>query len=245
MTIKSIFDLRDKVAVVTGGNRGIGAALVEGLADAGARVVVASRTPGRSEIEHQSLDLGDPASCKALIPRIEASHGRIDILINNGGIGVTGAPQDLALDDWQRIIDVNLTGAFLLCQAAHPLFVRQGCGKIINIGSIATRRGSGPAAAYCASKGGIGQLTMALAAAWGRDNIQVNALLPGYIDTELVTRTRRERPDFDRHVLERTPMGRFGRPEDIVGPALFLASAASDFVTGTLIPVDGGYMSQL
>lgn len=253
----SRFDLTGKVALVTGGGYGIGAGLSLGLAQAGAEVVIAARDAARAndaidrlreqglKAHYLPLDLADPESCRALVPATIAQYGRLDILVNNAGMAITKTPQDTSLEEWHATIDTNLTGAFLLCQGAYPEFVRLGAGKIINIGSIATKFGSAHAAAYCASKGGIGQLTMALASAWGADNIQVNALLPGYIETELVAKARAERPEFDRRITDRTPMRRFGKPDDLAGATVFLASSASDFVTGTLIPVDGGYMSQL
>ena len=257
VSITEMFGLSGKVAVVTGGASGIGAAIAEAFAAAGAEVVIASRDRTRGEaaaaalggdgtrVHFLPLDLADEESCRALVPAVVARCGRLDILVNNSGVALSKLPQDTGLDEWRRIIEVNLTGAFLLSQAAYPEFQAAGGGKIINIGSIATLLGSALSAAYCASKGGIGQLTKALASAWGQDNIQVNALLPGYIETEMVAKARAERPEFDRRIVDRMPMRRFGRPDELAGAAIFLASAASDFVTGTLIPVDGGYTAQM
>jgi 2-deoxy-D-gluconate 3-dehydrogenase len=192
-----------------------------------------------------ALDLTVPASCRELVPAVVTLVGRLDILVNNAGVNIAKAPQDITLDEWRVVLDANLTGAFLLCQGAYAVFSRVGGGKIINIGSTATLLGSASAAPYCASKGGIGQLTKALAAAWGPENIQVNAILPGYINTDLVATARATRPGFDARIVGRTPLRRFGEPGDLAGVAVFLASAASGFVTGALIPVDGGYTSQL
>jgi 2-deoxy-D-gluconate 3-dehydrogenase len=253
----ALFDLGGRVAIVTGGGSGIGLAIAHGLAAAGASVVIAARDAARgqtavAELEAAGaqasflpLDLADPDSCRALIPAAVASAGRVDILVNNAGTIMARAPQDIALEEWRMTLDVNLTGAFLLCQAAYAEFCRLGAGKIINVGSMATLFGSASGAAYCASKGGIGQLTKALAVAWGADNVQVNAILPGYINTDLTAQARLQRPGFDERVIAGTPARRFGEPGDLQGAAIFLASAASDFVTGALLPVDGGYMSQL
>ncbi len=169
--------------------------------------------------------------------------GRLDILINNAGINVRKAPQDYSLEEWRLVIDTNLTSAFVASQAAYEHMKRAGGGKIINIGSMMSLFGASFAAPYGASKGGIVQLTKSLAAAWAKDNIQVNAVLPGWIDTALTRRAREHVSGLHERVLARTPAGRWGRPEDLGGIALFLASPASDFITGTAIPVDGGYSS--
>jgi 2-deoxy-D-gluconate 3-dehydrogenase len=169
--------------------------------------------------------------------------GRLDILINNAGINVRKAPQDYSLEEWRLVIDTNLTSAFVASQAAYAHMKRAGGGKIINIGSMMSLFGASFAAPYGASKGGIVQLTKSLAAAWAKDNIQVNAVLPGWIDTALTRRAREDVSGLHERVLARTPAGRWGRPEDLGGIALFLASPASDFITGTAIPVDGGYSS--
>jgi len=152
--------------------------------------------------------------------------------------------QDLTLAEWRRVLDTNLTSAFLSCRAAYPIMKRGGGGKIINIGSMMSIFGTSFAPAYAASKGGIVQLTRAMASAWARDNIQVNAVLPGWIDTELTQNARREVPGLHDRVLGRTPADRWGVPDDLSGIAVFLGGPASDFVTGTAIPVDGGYSIQ-
>jgi 2-dehydro-3-deoxy-D-gluconate 5-dehydrogenase len=150
-------------------------------------------------------------------------------------------PQDFTLDEWNAVMDVNMTSAFLCSRAAYPLMRKAGGGKIINIGSILSIFGAPYAPAYCASKGGIVQFTKSLATAWAKDRIQANAVLPGWIDTELTVGARAQVPGLYERVLARTPAGRWGTPQDLAGVAVFLASSASDFVTGTAIPVDGGY----
>ncbi len=167
--------------------------------------------------------------------------GRLDILVNNAGMSVRKPPQDLAVEEWHRVIDTNLTGALVCCQAAYPLMKRQGGGKIINIGSMFALFGAAYAVAYSASKGGLVQLTKSLATAWAGDNIQVNAVLPGWIDTELTRDARQQVAGLHERVLRRTPAGRWGVPADLAGIAVFLAAPAADFVTGAAIPVDGGF----
>jgi len=252
-----MFDLTDRVAIVTGGNGGIGLGMARGLARAGACVVVAARNADKSAAavrELQSLggdalalevDVADEQSVGALVAAAVERCGRLDILVNNAGINIRKPAHELALDEWRRGIDVNLTSAFLCARAVHPHLRRAGGGKVINIGSMLSVFGASFAPAYGASKGGIVQLTKSLAVAWAADNIQVNALLPGWIDTDLTRQARRDLPGLNERVLARSPSGRWGRSEDFEGIAVFLASAASDFVTGTAIPVDGGYASML
>jgi 2-deoxy-D-gluconate 3-dehydrogenase len=170
--------------------------------------------------------------------------GRIDILVNNAGTNIRKPLHEYSLDEWRRVLDTNLTSAFLCSRAVYPAMKAAGGGKIINIGSMMSIFGASFAPAYGASKGGIVQLTKSAASAWAPDNIQVNAVLPGWIDTELTRRARQEVPGLHDTVLKRTPARRWGRIEDMAGVAVFLASAASDFVTGTFIPVDGGYSIQ-
>ena len=170
--------------------------------------------------------------------------GRLDILVNNAGTNIRKPVQELSLDEWRRVLDTNLTSAFLCSRAAYPAFRAVGGGKIINIGSMMSLFGASFAPAYGSSKGGIVQLTKSMAVAWARDNIQVNAVLPGWIDTDLTQHARREVSGLHDSVLQRTPAGRWGGIDDMAGVAVFLASAASDFVTGTAIAVDGGYSVQ-
>ena len=251
----SAFDLKGRVAVVTGGNGGIGLGMARGMAAAGAAIVVAGRNREKSaravtELEGLGaqavaieVDVADEASVNALIRASAERWGRLDVLVNNAGTNIRKPPQDLTLDDWRQVLDTNLTSAFLASRAAYPIMKAQGGGKIINTGSMMSIFGVSFAPAYAASKGGMVQFTKALATAWARDNIQVNAVLPGWIDTELTERARREVPGLHERVLARTPAGRWGVGDDLAGIAVFLAGRASDFVTGTAIPVDGGYSS--
>ena len=251
-----MFDLSGRVALVTGGNGGIGLGMAKGLAAAGAAIAVAARDRAKSEVAVADLsaagaraaflpfDAADPESCRAVIREAAERFGRLDILVNNAGMSVRKPPQDYTIAEWQKVIDVNLTGAFACAQAAYPLMRRQGGGKIVNIGSMMSIFGGAYAVAYSASKGGIVQLTKSLATAWAADNIQVNAVLPGWIDTELTQMARRQVAGLNERVLARTPAGRWGVPEDLAGIAVFLAAPASDFVTGAVIPVDGGYASE-
>jgi 2-deoxy-D-gluconate 3-dehydrogenase len=251
------FDLSGRVAVVTGGNGGIGLGIAEGLAQAGAAVAIAARDAEKNEVAAGCVralgvdgiavetHVEDPESCKAMAETVVGHFGRLDILVNNAGIFIRKQPEDITFPEWQSVLTVNLAGAFLCAQAAYPAMVRQGGGKIINLGSLASIFGTAASAAYAASKGGIVQLTKSLAVSWGRQNIQVNAILPGYIESELSRREQLQRPGLMDASIARTPAGRWGTPADIAGLAVFLASPASDFITATSIPVDGGYSAQI
>jgi 2-dehydro-3-deoxy-D-gluconate 5-dehydrogenase len=251
-----LFDLSGKVAVVTGGNGGIGFGMARGLAQAGCAIVVAARNADKSaravkELQGLgaraaavSVDVAAEASVAALVKRVAEEFGRIDIVVNNAGTNVRKAPQDLSLAEWHHVMDTNLTSAFLVCRAAYPHMKRQGGGKVINIGSMMSIFGVRFSPAYAPSKGGIVQFTKVLATAWAVDNIQVNAVLPGWIDTELTQGARQQIEGLHDSVLRRTPAGRWGAIEDMAGVAVFLAGPGSDFVTGTAIPVDGGYSIQ-
>lgn len=248
-----MFDLSGKVALVTGGNGGIGLGMAEGLARAGATVVIAGRNQAKSQEAAKGLqaamlkadameaDVTDEASVARLVAGIVQRHGRLDILVNNAGTNIRHPVQELSLGDWHKVMDTNLTSAFLCSKAAWPHMKAAGGGKVINIGSMMSIFGAAYAPAYGASKGGIVQLTKSLAAAWAGDNIQANAVLPGWIDTELTRKARDQVDGLHGKVLGRTPAGRWGEPKDLAGIAVFLASPASDFITGTAIPVDGGY----
>jgi 2-deoxy-D-gluconate 3-dehydrogenase len=252
----TLFDLSGRVAVVTGGNGGIGLGMARGLAKAGAAVMVVGRNAAKNERAVAELtalrgqaaasqaDLTDDAACRRLAADTVDRFGRLDILVNNAGINIRKAPQAYSMAEWRQILETNLTSAFACSQAAHPAMKRAGGGKIINIGSMMSIFGASFVAAYGASKGGLVQLTKALAVAWAPDNIQVNAVLPGWIDTDLTKRARQDVAGLHERVLGRTPAGRWGQPADFAGIAVFLASPASDFVTGTAIPVDGGYSVQ-
>jgi len=249
----NLFELSGRVAIVTGGNGGIGLGMAQGLATAGASIVVAARNREKSESAVAALaacgvqsmfvplDVGDPESCRRVVADTVDRFGRLDILVNNAGMSIRKPPETYALEEWQSVLNVNLTGTFVCCQAAHGAMKAAGGGKIINIGSMMSIFGAAYAAAYSASKGAVVQLTRSLATAWAGDNIQVNAVLPGWIDTELTQEARRQVSGLHERILRRTPAGRWGRPEDLAGIAAFLASPASDFVTGAAIPVDGGF----
>ncbi len=251
-----MFDLKDRVAIVTGGNGGIGLGMARGLATAGARVVVAGRNEAKSaaavtelrglgaEAEAVVVDVADEAAVARLVDTTRLRWGRIDILVNNAGINIRKPPHEVSLAEWRQVLDTNLTSAFLCSKAVYPALKAAGGGKIVNIGSMMSIFGASFAPAYAASKGGIVQLTKAMAVAWARDNIQVNAVLPGWIDTELTRQARQQVSGLHESVLRRTPAGRWGTIEDMAGIAVFLGSPASDFVTGTAIPVDGGYSVQ-
>jgi 2-deoxy-D-gluconate 3-dehydrogenase len=251
-----VFELKGRVAVVTGGNGGIGLGMARGLARAGARIVVAARNAEKSraavaelarlgEAVAVDVDVTREEAVAALVAATTERWGRLDILINNAGINIRKPAQDLSPEEWHQVLDTNLTSAFLCCRAVYPVMKAGGGGKVINIGSMLSIFGASFAPAYGASKGGIVQLTRSLAAGWARDNIQVNAVLPGWIDTELTQAARQQVPGLNEAVLRRTPAGRWGVPDDLAGIAVFLASPASDFVTGTAIPVDGGYAIQV
>lgn len=251
-----LFDLSGRVAVVTGGNGGIGLGMARGLARAGAAIAVAGRNQEKSaaavaELEALGaeaaaipVEVTAEASCRAMVTAAVERFGRLDILINNAGTNIRKQPQDYALEEWETVLSTNLTSAFICAQAAYPEMCKAGGGKIINIGSMLSIFGVAFAPAYAASKGGIVQLTKALATAWAKDNIQVNAVLPGWIDTELTRQARAEIEGLRERVEARTPAGHWGHPDDHAGIAVFLASGASDFVTGAAIPVDGGYSVQ-
>lgn len=253
MSDSNLFSLAGKVAVVTGGNGGIGLGIARGLAQAGAAVAVVGRSADKlaDAVAHLEglgaravglpCDITDEVAVAALPVQVADRLGRLDILVNNAGINIRKRPEDLAAEEWRQVMDANLTSAFLCAKACYPLMKRAGGGKIVNNGSMLSIFGAPWSPVYGASKGGVVQLTKSLAAAWAADNIQVNCILPGWVDTELTLRAREEVEGLHDKVLARTPAGRWGRPDDFAGVAVFLASAASDFVTGTALPVDGGY----
>ncbi len=249
------FSLAGKAALVTGGNGGIGLGMAKGLAQAGAAVAIAGRNEKKNadavrQLEAFSVkaialkaDVEDEKACRAMVDQAARELGRLDILVNNAGMNIRKAPQDLALEDWKKVMDTNLTSAFVASQAVYPHLKRAGGGKIINIGSMMSIFAAAYLAPYAASKAGVVQLTKALACAWAKDNIQVNAVLPGWIDTALTQKARVELTGLNERVQSRTPAGRWGEPADLAGIAVFLSCSGSDFVTGAAIPVDGGYSS--
>jgi 2-deoxy-D-gluconate 3-dehydrogenase len=249
-----LFDVRGKVAIVTGGNGGLGRGMAVGLARAGAHIVIAARNQSKTaataadfrqqygvEVLELQVDVCQEADIKAMVDEAMRTFGRIDILVNNAGTNIRKSPSDLTASEWQAVIDTNLSSTFLCSQAVYEPMVGGGGGKIINNGSMFSIFGGSHVLAYAASKGGVVQLTKSLAVAWAPDNIQVNAILPGWLYTDLTRGAMEQLPELHDRVLQRTPQGRWGEPEDLAGAAVFLASRASDFVTGVAFPVDGGY----
>ncbi len=251
-----LFDITGKVAIVTGGNGGIGLGMARGMASIGAAILIAGRNAEKSEAavaalramgaraEGTTVDVTREDQCVAMVGEAIRLFGRVDILVNNAGMSIRKRPEDLSEAEWHQVMDTNLTSAFLCCRAVYVPMKTQGGGKIINIGSMMSLFGAPYATPYASSKGGIMQLTRSFATAWAADNIQVNAVLPGWIDTDL---TRNARAQVDRlhdSVLARTPAGRWGHPDDMAGIAAFLAAPASDFVTGAAMAVDGGFSAQ-
>jgi 2-dehydro-3-deoxy-D-gluconate 5-dehydrogenase len=252
----SLFDLKGKVALVTGGNGGIGLGMARGFASAGANVVIAGRKADKSRAAAAELaalgvktsvievNVADDKSCRDMVDAAVKEMGRIDILVNNAGINIRKRPETYTMAEWREVLSINLDGAFYCSHAAYPALKKSGGGKIINIGSMMSIFGAAFATPYSASKGGIVQMTKSLATAWAVDNIQVNAILPGWIDTELTQKAREQVDGLHANVLRRTPAARWGVPDDFSGIAIFLGSKASDFVTGTAIAVDGGFSIQ-
>ncbi len=252
----SLFDLKGRVAIVTGGNGGIGLGMARGLAAAGAAIVVVGRNDDKNkaavkelkklgvEVSSQIVDVTKESAAKKMVKDAVKKHGRVDILVNNAGMNIRRQPEEYTEAEWHQVIDTNLTSAFLCSRAVYEAMKKAGGGKIINIGSMMSIFGASFTAPYAASKGGMVQMTRAFACAWAKDNIQVNAVLPGWIDTDLTRRARQQVKGLHERVLGRTPAGRWGTPDDHAGIAVFLGGPGSDFVTGTAIPVDGGYSVQ-
>ena len=247
----NLFDLTGKVAIVTGGNGGIGLGMATGLANAGARVVLAGRNQAKGDKAAATLgdraifiaaDVTKKADCVNLVAKTVEKFGKLDILVNNAGIAIRKNPEDYTEEEYHRVMNTNMTSAFLCSQAAYPEMVKAGAGKIISIGSVMSVMGAPHAMPYATSKGAIVQFTRAIATAWAKDHIQANAILPGWIDTDLTEAARTQVPGLNESVMARTPAGRWGVPADLAGLAIFLASRASDFITGAAIPCDGGFL---
>jgi gluconate 5-dehydrogenase len=242
-----LFDLTGRRALVTGSSRGIGAVLAAGLADAGAEVILNGRDPEALARARERLpgahatafDVTDPDAVEAAIGDVEDRVGPIDILVNNTGVQHRQPMLDVSLDDWRRVVDTNLTGAFVVGRAVARGMVTRGSGKIINICSVQTWLARPGIAAYAATKGGLAMLTRTMCAEWAPYGVQANGLAPGYVVTEL-TRPLVENPEFDAWIRSRTPAGRWARVQDLVGTLVWLAAPASDFVNGQVIAVDGG-----
>jgi gluconate 5-dehydrogenase len=255
--IQELFDLTGKVAIVTGGGSGLGRQMAEALAEAGADIVLCARKAERCEQAAEELrglgvralglacDVRDPAQVDAVVERAVGELGRVDILVNNSGTSWGASPEDVPIEGWQKVIDVNLTGAFRFAQAAGRVMIEQGDGgKIVNVASVAAFRGAPQAAMnaipYNASKGGLVALTIDLAVKWAPHRINVNAIAPGWFPTEMSGSTIEAGRDA---FLKRIPLGRFGGSDDLKGTVVFLASRASDYVTGSTIAVDGGQLA--
>jgi 2-deoxy-D-gluconate 3-dehydrogenase len=256
--MSTLFDLKGRVAIVTGGNGGIGLGIARGLASVGCDIAVAARNSIKTAKATETIrsdygvrtlelevDVGRQDQVESMVAKTLDFFGKVNILVNNAGINIRKLPQDLTPEEYDRILDINLRGAFLCARTVYPTMKTARGGKIINIGSMTSLFGGAKLMAYGASKGGVVSMTRALAAAWASDNIQVNAILPGWIDTELTRRGRVEIDGLNEQVLKRTPMGRWGKPEDLAGTAIYLSSPSSDFVTGVALPVDGGYSANI
>lgn len=249
----SLFDLSGKVSLVTGAGRGIGRSIALGLADAGSDLVLCSRSRDELEVvagEARSkgvqawvvtCDVGDPGQITSAVETAIREAGHIDVLINNAGLAIKRRAEDLPLEDWQTIININLTGVFLMAQAVGRHMLERGSGSIVNISSIAGKTGLIGSSAYCASKGGVDMLTKTLAVEWAERGVRVNSLAPAYTETPLVKSITDVRADFAEKVVARTPMKRMADPDEMVGTAIFLASRASSYVTGETVMVDGGW----
>lgn len=248
------FNLKGKTALVTGSSRGLGAAIAVALAQAGANVAVHGSASAPKATQHKieaagakaialAGDVGDAAVCARLVEETVRHFGTIDILVNNAGIIRRAPAAEYSEEDWLALIDVNLSSVFRLMQHAGRHMLQQGSGKIINIASLLTFQGGILVPAYAAAKGGVGQLTKAFANEWAPKGVNVNAIAPGYMDTDN-TEALRSNPERARQILERIPAGRWGRPEDLAGAAVFLASPASDYVHGHVLVVDGGWLNR-
>lgn len=247
------FDLSGKTVLVTGGGGGLGSAAAVAFAEAGANVAVVARTRDKCEAAAARVaacgrrsavalvDVTVPQSVAEMVASVERELGPIDILFNNAGVTSPRSILDLPIEDWDRIIDVSLKGTFLCGRAVGQGMMQRRSGRIINIGSILSSRGLGNRAAYCAAKAGIENLTRAMAIEFGPHNITVNAIAPTVIVTDLNRELVKTQPQLYKAIVDRTPLGRLGNPEDILGALVFLASPAADFITGQTIYVDGGY----
>lgn len=246
--MNKMFDLSGKKCIVTGGGRGIGKAMAEALHEFGADVVLIGTSEAVEKVAGElsgaravRADLGNrDALRRAFAESVDMLGGRLDLLVNNAGTISRAKSEDFSLEEWDRVLELNLTSVFELCQLAGRIMLEQGSGKIINVASLISFFGGYTIPAYAASKGGVAQLTKALSNEWAGRGVCVNAVAPGYIATDLNVALRND-PGRYQEVTSRIPAGRWGAPEDLKGITVFLASAASDYMSGTVIPVDGGY----
>jgi NAD(P)-dependent dehydrogenase (short-subunit alcohol dehydrogenase family) len=249
------FDLKEKVAVVTGASMGIGYGLAKALAHAGANVVVTARSLPEletlvEEIRREGgeataipLNVKDVAKIEAVMQQVYEQHGQLDILVNNAGLGANHPATEITEEDWDSMMDVNLKGLFFCCQAAGRIMLRQGHGKIINMSSQASVVGIKDHAVYCATKGGVNQLTRVLGLEWSVQGVTVNAVAPTFTYTP-GTAERLDNPEYLKGVLDRIPIGRVAQIKDVAGAVIYLASSAGDMVSGTVLLVDGGWTAQ-
>ncbi len=252
-----LFSLEGKVALVTGGTHGLGMAMAEGLAQAGAELVITGTTPEKMDnaLKYYQdkafkatgylFDVTDETEAEKFVGKIIAEHGKIDILVNNAGIIKREAAVSMQVSDFRRVIDVDLVGPFIMSQLVVKDMIQRKEGKIINICSMMSELGRNSVSAYAAAKGGLKMLTRNLATEWAPHNIQVNGIGPGYFATSQTAPIRVDGNPFNDFIIQRTPAGRWGDPEDLAGTAIFLASKASDFVNGQVIYVDGGILATI
>ncbi|MDM1550434.1 gluconate 5-dehydrogenase [Empedobacter falsenii] len=253
----NLFDLSGKIALITGGTHGLGLAMAEGLAQAGAELVITSTTPSKLEEALQYykskgftttgyiFDVTDQLEAKEQVELIEKNHGQIDILVNNAGIIKRVLAVDMDVEDFRKVIDVDLVGPFIMSQLVAKGMIERKAGKIINICSMMSELGRDNVSAYASAKGGLKMLTRNLATEWAKHNIQVNGIGPGYFATSQTEPIRVDGNPFNEFIINRTPTGRWGNPEDLAGTAIFLASEASNFVNGQIIYVDGGILATI
>ena len=251
--MSDFFKLTGKRVVITGGTSGIGLATAGAFLDAGAKVVICGRSAERGQDAMNQLedrgpvwfvpaDAADDAAVTGLARASEGYMGGVDVIVCAAGTNRRGAPQDLSLADWDDVLDSSLRGTFLTARAFYPGLCASGDGRIVTIGSMLSVLANEVTAPYAAAKGGVVQLTRSLAVAWAKDGILANCILPGWVDTPLTQQARKDMPDLDRRVRERTPIGRWAAPEEIAGAILFLTTPAAGFMTGAAVPVDGGYL---
>lgn len=244
-----LFDLKGKKALVTGGTRGLGHGIAQGLREAGAEVAILGHSERVADVARAEgfigvrADLGDRQQLRRGFAEALAALGTLDILVNSHGIQRRHRSEEFPITDWDLVLEVNLTSVFQTCQLAAAVMLPKGYGKIINIASVLSYSGGLTVPAYAASKGGVAQLTMALANEWAKRGVNVNAIAPGYMATDLNTALMAN-PERSRQIMDRVPAGRWGTPDDLKGAAIFLASRASDFVHGAIVAVDGGWLSR-